>query len=233
MTLRNVAIIQARMGSSRFPGKMLACLGGIPLIEWVVRRVQRATKLTQVVLATTFSEKDDPLVRIAASLGVSVFRGSETDVLNRFDGACKMFKATNVIRVCADNPFVDPVELDRLVNFFSNYPCDYACNHQDRLGSGYADGFGAEILSANLLIKLANLAEGNYYKEHVTSYLWDHQDQFNLKSVPAPSQIRFPNVRVDVDTPRELKKLEELILQGVTIESSANFIIDLVLAQDG
>ena len=153
-----VALIQARMGSSRFPGKMLQTLGSHPILEWVMVRVSRAKLIDQVVLATSDQTMDDPLVELAERLEFSVFRGSESDVLGRFAAAAKHHEAEAVLRICADNPFVDPGELDRLVSEFRSQSCDYACNHQDRLGSSYSDCFGAEILSNNLLQKIEKVS---------------------------------------------------------------------------
>jgi aminopeptidase-like protein/spore coat polysaccharide biosynthesis protein SpsF (cytidylyltransferase family) len=225
MNPRNVAIIQARMGSSRFPGKMLARLGCIPLLEWVVRRLLRATSLAQVVLATSDGDSDDALAGLATRIGIAVFRGSEADVLGRFAGAASMAGADNVVRICADNPFIDPAEVDRLVRYFAEKPCDYACNHQDRLGSGYADGFGAEILSAALLGKIAANARELRHREHVTLYLWDHASEYTLTAVAAPAELAFPELRFDVDTPADLANLEVLVRAGAAIGTPARDII--------
>jgi aminopeptidase-like protein/spore coat polysaccharide biosynthesis protein SpsF (cytidylyltransferase family) len=230
MNPRNVAIIQARMGSNRFPGKMLARLGGIPLLEWVVRRLLRATTLAQVVLATSDGAADDALAELATSLGVAVFRGSEADVLGRFVGAARMAGADNIVRICADNPFIDPAEVDRLVRHFANYPCDYSCNHQDRLGSAYADGFGAEILSAALLEKIAADATEPRHREHATLYLWDHASEYKLSALPAPAGLAFPELRFDVDAPSDLANLEALASAGVNIDTPACEIIRIALA---
>jgi aminopeptidase-like protein/spore coat polysaccharide biosynthesis protein SpsF (cytidylyltransferase family) len=225
MNQRNVAIIQARMGSSRFPGKMLARLGGIPLLEWVVRRLLRATTLAQVVLATSDGAGDDALAELAASLGVQVFRGSEADVLGRFVGAARMAGADNIVRICADNPFIDPVEVDRLVQHFADHPCDYACNHQDRLGSAYADGFGAEILTTALLERIAAAATEPRHREHATFYLWDHASEYELSAPAAPAGLAFPELRFDVDAPADLANLEAMVSAGVVIDTPACEII--------
>ncbi len=227
MTLRNVAIIQARMGSSRFPSKMLANLGGIPLIEWVFRRVMRSNAIAQVVLATTESSADDALANIASMLGIAVYRGSETDVLGRLQCAAIMSSADNVVRICADNPFIDPDEIDRLVSYFKDSNCDYSCNHQNRLGSGYADGFGAEILSAAVLEKITAITVDSLYREHATLYLWDHQNEYKISVVKAPIDLSYPELRFDVDTLGDLESLEELVNAGVGINSSAKDIIQI------
>ena len=105
------------MGSERFPGKMMSLLGGYPVIEWVLQRLLRAKLLDDIILATTTLDGDDPLERVASSLGVCCFPGDEDDVLGRFVAAADLVGADNVVRVCADNPFVDPDEIDRLVSF--------------------------------------------------------------------------------------------------------------------
>ncbi len=225
--IKTVAIVQARMGSTRFPGKMLARLGGIPLLEWVLSRLARANTLDQIVLATSHSENDNALADLAVRLGVQVYRGSESDVLARFVGAATLSNAVNVVRICADNPFIDPDEVDRLVNFFAQQQCDYACNHQDRLGSGYADGFGAEIFTAGTLKKIATMTKEPRHREHATLYLWDHPKEFNLAAIQAPAGLSFPELRFDVDTPEDLQKMQQWVDAGVTIDSTAQDIIAL------
>jgi aminopeptidase-like protein/spore coat polysaccharide biosynthesis protein SpsF (cytidylyltransferase family) len=232
----NVAIIQARMGSSRFPGKMLAQLGGVTILEWVIRRLLCASTLTEVVLATSYEAADEALVDLASRLGIKVFRGSESDVLSRIIGAAKLVQADNVIRICADNPFVDSREIDSLVNSFMRSPCDYACNHQDRLGSNYADGFGAEILSLELLEDIAAKTSEARYREHATLFLWDHSSDYDFRILNAPASLAFPELRFDVDNPADLSYLESLVSAGVTIQTTASEIIRIAQShcvQDG
>jgi aminopeptidase-like protein/spore coat polysaccharide biosynthesis protein SpsF (cytidylyltransferase family) len=204
---------------------MLTKLGHTPLIEWVLRRLLMAKKIDQVVLATSDTAKDDALADLATQLNVSVFRGSESDVLTRFIGAAEIAGATNVIRVCADNPFIDPVEIDRLSDYFLKHDFDYVCNHQDRLGSSYADGFGAEMLSAQLLKTISARATEPLHREHVTSYLWDHANTFSLNAIPAPDALRHAHLKFDVDTPEDLIKLQRLVDKGVDLNSQAAEII--------
>jgi spore coat polysaccharide biosynthesis protein SpsF len=224
MKPRTVAVVQARMGSKRFPGKMLAPLGGRPLLEWVLRRTSRAASLDGVVLATSDQPADDALERLASALGVPVYRGDEDNVLARFVGAARASSAGRVVRICADNPFVAPEELDRLVRVFSEGRCDYACNHQDRLGSGYADGLGAEIFNAGLLERIEPLADARQ-REHVTLYLWDHADEFRLAALPAPGPLAHPELRFDVNEPADLEYLETLAQDGIAVETAAAGIV--------
>lgn len=231
MKPRTVAIVQARMGSVRFPEKMLAHLGGHPLLEWVLRRVSRAQQVDETVLATSTETRDDALAALAAQIGVRTCRGDESDVLGRFVSAAGTSNAAWVVRVCADNPFIDPGEIDRLITFFQDHACDYACNHMARLGSRYADGFGAEILSAELLRGIAVKAAETKHREHVTLYLWDHAAEYRLLALPAPGALAHPEMRFDVDAPSDLAGLEKLVAAGVDLHTPAAQIVALKQAQ--
>ena len=117
--MHTLALVQARMGSTRLPGKMMMDLCGYPVLHWVLYRLKRATGLAGIVLATTDLERDEPLAELALGLGIQVFRGSETDVLGRFIAAARRFGADPVVRVCADNPMIAPEEIDRLISLLS------------------------------------------------------------------------------------------------------------------
>ena len=221
-----VAIVQARMGSSRFPGKMLAKLGDRDLLSWVLTRVCNAKQVDQVVLATSTSRDDDRLADVASKFNIVVVRGSQDDVLDRFVQSAKVSQADLVVRVCADNPFVAAEEIDRLVVAHNSGNYDYSCNHQQKLGNKYADGFGAEILSASLLNDIARLTTQTSHLEHVTSYIWDNSSKFKIQAVVAPAELAFPEVKLDIDTPQELQQLNEFVNNfAVTTSASAAEIV--------
>ncbi|MBM3805580.1 MAG: hypothetical protein FJW19_02885 [Actinobacteria bacterium] len=219
---RVVAVVQARIGSARFPGKMLENLGSANLLTWVLTRVSTAKRVDEVVLATSTSAQDDAIVELARSLGTTVFRGSETDVLDRFVKASHAAKADLVVRVCADNPFVAGEELDRLVDSHVSGQFDYSCNHQQRLNNRYVDGLGAEILSTGLLEKISGLAYQRSHREHVTSYIWDNPKDFAINAVQAPAELAYPEVKLDIDTIEDLALLNEFVAKfAITPRSSA------------
>lgn len=223
---RVVAVVQARMGSSRFPGKMLAKLGDQELLNWVLTRVCNAKELDQVVLATSTSHDDDQLVKVASNFKVLVVRGSQDDVLDRFVQAAKDSNADLVVRICADNPFVAAEEIDRLVVAHKSGGFDYSCNHQQRLDSRYADGFGAEVLSAALLSDISKSTTQTAHREHVTSYIWDNPQKFKIQAVMAPSELAFPEIKLDIDTPEDLQMLNEFVDKyAITTASSAAKIV--------
>ena len=209
---------------------MLANLGGEPLINWVIKRVQSASLVSEIVVATSDQAIDDMLADHCADLGVRVFRGDEQDVLGRVCGAASAYHTEGIVRICADNPFIDGAEIDRLITFFESKTYDYVCNHLDRWGSGYADGFGAEIISAELLhsINASEIAEGD--REHVTKFVVDRPDIYNLGAVSAPPSLAYPELRFDVDRIDDLEYLRRLVALGVSQTSSAAQIVRLALA---
>ncbi|GDX33769.1 glycosyl transferase family 2 [Actinomycetes bacterium] len=224
---RVVAVVQARMGSQRFPGKMLAKLGNQTLLAWVLTRVMSANLIDETILATSSSAQDDDLVADAEKFGVRIVRGSESDVLSRFNLALEKTNADQVVRVCADNPFVAGEEIDRLVHEFQSGDFDYACNHQQRLSNNYADGFGAEILSVKLLKELSAIATEPSHREHVTSYIWDNQSKFRVRAVDAPAELAFPDIRLDIDTPEDLFRLDAFVKKfAISTDTSATQIIE-------
>src|SRR5665213_2076552 len=125
---RVVMILQARMGSSRLPGKSLMPLYGKPLVGRILERVQRCKSLAQIVLATTEKKEDDPLEKLAKEQGVKIFRGSENDLVDRYYQAAQKFKADVVVRLPADNPVVEPEEIDRIVMYHSKGESDFSSN---------------------------------------------------------------------------------------------------------
>ena len=163
-----VAIIQARMGSSRFPGKTLADLAGRPMLARVVERVRRAGAVDKVVVATSTAALDDPIAEFCAQERIPCFRGSENDVLERFYEAAKEHSADVVVRITADCPLIDPGVIDRVIERFRRGDCDYASN---ALRYSYPDGLDTEVFSMAALQQACREAKKPSEREHVTPYL--------------------------------------------------------------
>jgi spore coat polysaccharide biosynthesis protein SpsF len=190
-----VAIIQARCGSSRLPGKVLMDIAGHPMFSRVVQRTRQARLLTEVVLATSTEQRDEPLVTLAAGLGVPVFRGSEGDVLNRFVGAAKAFNADLVVRLCADCPLLDGAVIDRIVRvFLESKGIDYVSNTLERT---YPRGLDTEIFARDALIRAHLEAKLPYEREHVTPYIYKHPELFSLRNVIHTSNLSAYRLTVD------------------------------------
>jgi len=190
----------------------MEALEGAPLIEWVLRRTSRATLLDGVVLATTTHERDDSLVDAAERLGIDVYRGSEEDVLDRYARAAEIFEAETVVRICADRPLVDPGVVDLAIRTYSDHKPDLAFNHISEGMDRWPRGFGAEVLSAELLAWMDRHTTDHEDREHVTLYAWNHRDRFRILAVPCPPALdpEVPDVKLDVDVPADLQLLREL-----------------------
>ncbi len=202
----------------------MSMLGGVPLIRWVFERTKQSRLLDGILLATTELPEDGCLVEAAASQGIPVFRGSTEDVLRRFVDASGQQETTVVVRICADNPFISASEIDRIIEFYLETRPDYAFNHIPRMGNGYPDGLGAEVLSRQLLQQVDLVASGEE-REHVTLYLWNHADRFVIRTVPCPANLCGPSIGLDVDTAEDLAFLERLCAEGINIFSPPAEII--------
>ncbi len=202
-----VAIIQARMGSTRFPGKMLKSLGNKPLIWHVVHRVQQATLVDKVVLATSINKNNEPLVKEVQTYGVDCFVGDENDVLDRFYQCAKKFKATTIVRVTGDCPFIDPEVIDAVISLFKNNKLDYASNV---LPPTYPDGLDVEVFSFAALEKAWKKAKLQSEREHVTPYIWKNQHIF--KRMTHKNNEDLSSIRLTVDEEKDLV-LANIILQ--------------------
>lgn len=181
--MRVVAIIQARMGSSRLPGKVLMNLEGEPMLARVVTRARRAGSLQDVVVATTTSAADDPVARLCAERGWLCFRGSEDDVLDRYERAAAAFDVDVIVRITADCPLIEPALIDRVVReFLERRPAvDYACNFRPAVT--FPEGLAVEVLTREALHR-AWRDDGNpAWREHVTEYVLNHPELFRFHGV--------------------------------------------------
>lgn len=211
---RTVAVIQARLGSQRFPEKMLADLGGRSLLDWVVTRVSRCRLVDKVIVATTQEPLDDRLVRECERLGVDVRRGPTNDVLARFVAAIRDEPADAVVRICADNPFVDPGCVDQVIREYRESGSDYAFNHRPFGDCDYADGFGAEVISRRLLEQLNETLLTDHQREHVTLAIVDESVAAKKLACRAPKELAYPRHRFDIDEPADHARLSRLIKSG-------------------
>jgi spore coat polysaccharide biosynthesis protein SpsF len=208
---RTITIVQARMGSHRLPGKsMMPVWREMSLLELVLRRITRAELPAMTILATSTDRRDDVLVPVAEACGVTVFRGSEADVLGRYAAALARYPADAVVRAAADNPLLDPERIDDLIRFFQEArpPCDYASN----LGpvTGHPDGVGVEMVSAETLRRLDREAVLPAHREHVVTYLHGNPG-YRSCLLRARPEYQRPHYRLDIDFPEDMHFVRELV----------------------
>ena len=195
-----VAIIQARMGSSRLPGKSLAEIENRPMLWHVVQRARRATLVDRVVVATSTNPADDAIEKMCRENDVPCYRGSENDVLDRFYVAARAEKASQVVRLTADCPLLDPEVIDRVVRRFQCGDVDYASNAMVR---SYPDGLDTEVFSFSALERAWHEATKSSEREHVTPYL--RAEKFRTASVECNSTTSYQNCRWTVDEAEDLE----------------------------
>lgn len=200
MSSRIVAIIQARMGSTRLPGKVLKDLGGATVLARTINRMKLASSLDGVVVATSIESTDDAIVEEAERLGVPSFRGSEDDVLDRYYGAARASEAAVVVRVTSDCPLIDPSVADEVVSAFASGGVDYASNTLTRT---YPRGLDVEVMSMDALARAKREAREPYQRTHVTPYFYENPNLFRLLSLTADAD--YSGHRWTVDTPEDLE----------------------------
>jgi spore coat polysaccharide biosynthesis protein SpsF len=207
----NLAIVQARMTSSRFPGKVLADICGKPSLQHMLERASRAEKVNSIVVATTVNTTDDPIVELCDQLGYKVFRGDELDVLGRFLQAAEAESAEAVVRLTADCPMVDPMIIDKVIEVYNFGGFDYVSNCNERT---YPDGLDVEIFSFSALQEANENVISSFGREHVTPYIRGIHTKYEIGSF-ATKQVKFltdlSHVRWTVDTPKDLEIVRELI----------------------
>ncbi len=200
-----VAIIQARLGSTRLKGKVLRPLSGKPLIEHIIKRIQAVNEIDRIVLAIPSAESEKPLEKIAEQLNIKCVAGPEEDVLERFIQAGDYCNANHIVRVCGDNPLVDTTLMRSLIRQHSKENADYTfCPEPIPLGTG------SEVAKLSALKQITQTTNQSAYREHVTTYFHDHPNSFHLERVPAPPYLRAKNFRLTVDTEKDFHLIDQL-----------------------
>jgi len=179
--VKTIAVIQARMGSSRLPGKMLMPLAGRPVIRHVYDRARMIAGLDDVLVATTVAPGDDPLADYCEKHGMAVFRGSEEDVLDRFVQAGRQSGADVVMRLTGDCPLLDPAKSAMVLDAFRACEgCEYAGNIEPPY---LPDGLDTEVVALAVLERIRQSVDDTRWREHVTLYIREHPDRFKLVNV--------------------------------------------------
>jgi spore coat polysaccharide biosynthesis protein SpsF len=206
---RTIVIAQARMSSTRLPGKVMADLGGKPVIDHVIERVRRAARVDGVWIATTTDPTDDVLADHLGELDVPFVRGSLDDVLARYVLAADAADADVIVRITCDCPFADPETIDATIAAYFEPPsADYCSNTLVRT---YPLGMDAEVFSRAVLESANAEATLPHEREHVTPFVYQHPERFSLRSVEAPEWATWPQLRLTVDEPADLRLARALV----------------------
>src|SRR3989338_842526 len=201
------AIVQARMGSTRLPGKVLMKISGRPVLTHIIERLKRAKLLKQIIIATTDQPIDRLIVKILKRMPVKIFRGSQDDVLDRYYQAAKIYKLGTIVRITADCPLIDPQIIDQLLRYYLKNKARF-----DYLGlpKNYPEGIDTEVFTFSALRKAWQEAKLPSEREHVTPYLYKHPEIFRLGRMPPGLKGNFSQIHLSVDEDSDLKLVREV-----------------------
>lgn len=226
--MKVIDIIEARMTSTRLPGKVMMPFMGRPSLELMIERIKRASFLDQIVVATTINQTDDVIVDLCRKLHIQSHRGGEEDVLKRVVKAGKKFSADVIVRTTSDCPLVDWRFVDHLVKIYMSKKYDYASNIVER---SFPIGLDVEVFSLKKLAEIEKTVVEKIYREHPPYYFYVHPDKFRLINWKAKGKMFWPDLRVTLDTKEDYtiitKIYEELYPKNP--DFSAEDVVDLLL----
>ena len=205
----NIAIIQARMQSTRLPGKVLMKINGQYLLKYMVNRVNKSSLINKVVIATSTNKQDDKIANFCIDNNILFFRGSENDVLDRYYNAAKLFNAETVIRLTADCPLIDPYIIDDTISLFESSKVDYAANTVPPETKKYPDGSDVEVFSFNALNRAWSETKDKKDREHVTFYFWKRNKNFT--NVTLGNKYDWGKYRITIDYIEDFHLVEKII----------------------
>jgi spore coat polysaccharide biosynthesis protein SpsF len=204
--MKILAIIQARMGSERLPGKVIKSIMNKPMIIYTLERLKKSRYIDEIILATSSLDKDNKLEDVAVSYGFNVFRGEENNVLKRYKEANDMHNGDIIIRITGDCPFIDPLIVDEVI-------CYYLINNFDYVRLDVPDsfirGFDVEVFSKASLENTYSSAIDEQYKEHVTLYMYKHPEKFKVGYFKG-TDFYNKNYRLCVDTPEDFEVVKKI-----------------------
>lgn len=198
------------MGSTRLPGKIMKELNGKPILQHIIDFLKHSKTIDKIVIATTDLQEDDVVDAFAKKFDIKCFRGSSKNVLERFYKCAKKFNADLIIRLTADNPLVNPKIIDDLINLCKNHNCDYVSNC---LHPTYPYGYSTcEIFTFSTLAKLYETQTDPNSLEHVTYFIRENPDLFNIKELKAPENLSRPDWKLSIDTIEDYSKMQKIFL---------------------
>ena len=220
--IKIIAIVQARMASTRLPGKVMTKISGKNMLWHVVKRVQYAKKIDDIVVATTSLKEDEKILKLTSEMGVKSYAGSEDDVLDRCYKAAKKYHADIIVRITGDCPVMDPHIVDKVVQYFLENRYDYVSN---TIKPTYPDGLDVEVFSYNALEKAWKEAKLLSEREHVTPYFKKHPEKFRVGNVE--NDVDLSHLRWTVDENKDLEFIKE-IFQRLYNKKSIFFMEDIL-----
>ncbi|MDH5523674.1 MAG: glycosyltransferase family protein [Desulfobulbaceae bacterium] len=209
--MKIIATIEARMGSTRLPGKVLTDIGGMRSLECQISRLWRSTLIDEIVLATTVNQLDDTLVDFANEVGVHVYRGSENDVLGRILGAAKSVNGELQVQTTGDCPFIDPEIVDQVIQCYldAHGKYDFVSNEMERT---YPIGLDCRVFPVSVLEQVDRVCGDSIHRVHGSTYIYmgPGKEQYQCHNLLAPPNLLHPDWRWTLDTPEDLLFLQKV-----------------------
>jgi spore coat polysaccharide biosynthesis protein SpsF len=208
--MKIIASIQARMGSERFPGKVLHDLCGKPMLQWQIERIKKSRLIDEVVVGTTTSDKDDAIEEFCKKNNFKYFRGSENDVLNRISTLIQEYKVDIHVECYGDSPFTDPQIIDEFLGYFlkNEKKIDYLTNS---MTTTYPPGMELSIYRGKVLTEVNNIVKKNdNLREHVGYNITRFSRKFKLLNLKAPLHFHFPEIYLEVDTKQDMILIKKI-----------------------
>jgi spore coat polysaccharide biosynthesis protein SpsF len=223
-----IAIIQARMTSTRLPGKVLMEVNGTPLLSYMIGRLKKSKLINKFVIATTINKEDDPIVAFCESQQIDFYRGSENDVLDRYFQVALKHKADTVVRVTSDCPLIDPEIIDKTIQLYNDENVDYAANTVPPEKSQFPDGSDVEVFSFDALQRSWSETTDLKDREHVTFYLWKRK--MNFKTIMLDNEHDWGKYRITVDYKEDLDLVRKIVkkLKDNNLDGSTKKIIEII-----
>ena len=191
-----VAVIEARIFSSRLPGKVMMPLNGIPMLEHIINRVKNSKKLDHIILASTTAKEDDLLQFLGRNLGIEVYRGSRNNVIKRILGATIKYSNSILIQITGDNPFIESKIIDKAITVMERKNVDYVCNHLPR---EVPIGCEVRVYKRESLEKLSQINLPSYHKSNVTSIFYENIKSYKIMNIDTEKEFMGKNYRLTVD----------------------------------
>jgi len=224
---RTVCIIEARMASTRLPGKVLRPILGRPMLALMIERLERCATLDGIVVATTIAGADDQVAALARDLGVGAHRGSDEDVLDRVVGAARAFDAEVIVETTGDCPLIDPALLDKVVADFRIGGADFVSNTLDYTTPRGTD---VRVFRADALAEINRTSTDPADHEHVSLHFWEHPEKYRLRNVATGLGAEAPTRRLTVDTPDDFAAISSIFeaLYPVNPAFTLSDVLDLL-----
>lgn len=208
-------IVQARMTSTRLPGKVLKEVCGKPVLELLVERIKKSKKIRKIIIATSINITDNPIIELADKLNIYTFRGSEQDVLRRVLDAADFYNTDVIVEITGDCPLIDHRIIDKLVGIYIENDYDYVSNILKRT---YPRGLDTQVFSKTVLKQVDSLTDHPIDREHVSIYIYNHPEIFKLHGIEAEKPYKHPEYRWTLDTTEDFEFIrtvyEELYYQN-------------------